>query len=408
MSRLIKFVPLLLLYVLIVAFFSKDTVIGDEGRFYTYVENLLNGFYTTSDDPWLMNGPGYPFYLYPFAYLGLPWIVPKFFNAILLLFAVWFAYRTLLYYCNEQVSLVGAYALGLYYPMYRWMVLNYSDILCLFLVCGAIYFTVKTINAQKIRPATVLTAGGFLGYLLLCKFIFIYVVVVALTLGLLYLFIRPNGFIKLTLAILGIAIMVFTPYLFYTYSITGKTFYLGTNGGVQLYWMSTKFENEYGSWHSNTTLENRLIPEMHPDHYAVYDTALTLNSLERNEYFQAVAIRNIKNNPWNYLSNIIPNLSRFFIGGPNSYDKQSLGVFFYAIPNLFLLYLTLFSFIPAWINRKHLPEELIGFVLFFLIYCGGSSLAVATPRYFIMVLPVLILWSTYLLGTYVKLKVLKV
>ena len=50
------------------------------------------------------------------------------------------------------------------------------------------------------------------------------------------------------LMILLISIGLTIPYLTYTYYHTGKIFYWATSGGNNLYWLTTPYEGEYGSW----------------------------------------------------------------------------------------------------------------------------------------------------------------
>src|SRR3982751_4510520 len=67
------FAPFLVFYLLICAFFHKDKLQGDEGRYLEFAHNLLHGYYSPpSPRQSLWSGPGYPILLMPFVGLGLP------------------------------------------------------------------------------------------------------------------------------------------------------------------------------------------------------------------------------------------------------------------------------------------------------------------------------------------------
>ena len=92
MKDLLKFFPLLLLYFFLVLTRGQSALFGDEIRYFAYAENLTQGFYTTPDNPNLINGPGYPLYLAAFVALNLPPLAPKMVSAVLFFFAIIFSF----------------------------------------------------------------------------------------------------------------------------------------------------------------------------------------------------------------------------------------------------------------------------------------------------------------------------
>ena len=110
--------------------------------------------------------------------------------------------------------------------------------------------------------------------------------------------------------------IVCIPYLFYTYSITGKIFYWSDAGGSSLYSMSTPYEDEYGDWfpasesffNSPESLNIRNQNSSIKNERIVFIKSLdSLNGIEKDERLKSKALNNITNNKIKYLKNIIYN-----------------------------------------------------------------------------------------------------
>jgi hypothetical protein len=80
------------------------------------------------------------------------------------------------------------------------------------------------------------------------------------------------------------------PYLLYTHSLTGRTFYWGTNGGMSLYWISTPYPSELGSWFSVTDVKEK--PELAP-HREFFAKLEQLSDVERDDALKKQAVYNI-------------------------------------------------------------------------------------------------------------------
>ena len=79
----ILFLPVLILYVVLILFFANKETTGDEGRYLMYAQNLTKGFYSPPPPAIdLGNGPGYPLILAPFVALHLPFFFMQLVNAI--------------------------------------------------------------------------------------------------------------------------------------------------------------------------------------------------------------------------------------------------------------------------------------------------------------------------------------
>ena len=407
MKPLLKFIPLFLLYLLVVFLFSRDILQADEKRYYDFAENIVNGFYTDPDDPNLMNGPGYPVFLAFFLALDLPLLIPKLVNALLAFLSIVLVYKSLLFFVPKRIATIYSFALGLYIPMIMWIGVLFSDILSLFLISGFMYTVLRCFRKAQLKFVNLLIPALFLGYLILTKVFFAMVVFAAVAGAIICFFFTRNNKVLKFAAILTLGYLIASPYLLYTYSMTGRYFYWSSNGGEQMYWMSSHQDNEYGNWIESTLVLERKIEHMHPDHEELYDYAYTKPWVERNDIFMKEAKKNIRANPGGYVYNVIANSIRLMAGGPRSYLNQSLHPYFFLFINLGLLVPVLLSLIPAWMNKNLIPFEIFGLIGFILIYLGGSVLIAAVQRYLLVTLPILILWIAFINTHFIQLSFLK-
>jgi 4-amino-4-deoxy-L-arabinose transferase-like glycosyltransferase len=271
MQEKIKLLPLLLLYILYILLASKDLASENaltfnvaEPRYAMFANNLSHGYYSPRDDIepeypevrlfqvsvlnrediYLWSGPGYPIVLLPFVLLRMPWLLARLLNAFFLFGAVLYFYRTLRFYMSERPSLYFSFLLGVYPPFFARLHLLLTETLTVFLICGFMFHFCKLSQNKKGSWTHLLMAGFFLGYLALTKILFGYVIITSLTVSLLlYAWKRTDRF-KRAVWVCCFALLTCLPYLFYTYSLTGKVFYWANSGGMSLYWMSTPYEGE--------------------------------------------------------------------------------------------------------------------------------------------------------------------
>ncbi|WNJ19776.1 glycosyltransferase family 39 protein [Pontibacter sp. G13] len=405
MRKLLKFIPFLVLYILIIAIFGKEDLKGDEGRYIYYVTNLLQGFYSPTENPFLRNGPGYPLFLLPFYGIGFTVGMLKYMNAALMVGALYFFEATAKRLVSPKIAWLATVALGLYFPIYRWLVLLSPVALSIFQVVMVMYGVAKICESRKWDLRTIGWTGAMLGFLVLTKYIFGMAIMAASVLGAVAFVVWRKKKLFSLLSVMGIAFACCIPYLIYTYSLTGRTMYWGTNGGEQLYWMSSDMENEWGNWYGHTEVLERLEPKLSANHTAFYREVKTLSHMEMNDRFKEQAIANIKANPTNYIKNWLGNMSRLWFGFPNSHKQQSLKAYFYLIPNMFLVVFLLLSVIPLWKQWHRIPLYLWAWATFFAIYLGGTSIVTAIPRYLLIVMPFLILWLAYVADRLITLKI---
>lgn len=405
MKEASKFLPIFIFYFLFILVFGQnDFSLSDEGRYFDNAYDLLvNGYYTDPANPKIVSGPGYPFFLIPFLLFGLPPIVTKLFNAVFIFLSAYLFYELLKFYIPKRKALIFGYLLGMYYPLTRVAALSITECLTYFLMCAFLYTTMKFIGFEKFDWKKAVLPALVLGYLILTKIIFGYVVVVALVLfGGWYLVKKSKKSLAFSL-VLAIGFLFSTPFLVHNYLLTGRYFYWGTNGGSQLYWMTSKKKNEYGSWFGRVAVLNDKVPGMAPSHKALYQSIDTLSQIEKNDRFLAEAKKNIKDNPMDYLSNLPPNVLRLFFAYPNSYVEHDYRkIYFHFFANMFILVPFFFSLIPAWIRREKIPFEIVAMMVFISIYFGGTILVYAYPRYLIPIIPFFLLWLAYLYSKVIK------
>ncbi|MBT2160267.1 ArnT family glycosyltransferase [Zobellia barbeyronii] len=416
-KRLWFLAPLLVIYVLLILLLENPPK-GDELRYINYASNIINGSYTDVNDPDLSNGPAYPLLLAPFVAFHIDFIAAKFLNGIFVLAGVIFFYRTLCYYTKTKYAMLIAVALGLYPPMLWWMTRLYSDAFAFMLINGVVFYFCSAFQTKKKNWKTCVLASLSLGILVLTKVIFLQVVLVSfLVLGI-YLLVRKRYRYRFPLYILLGAFLVITPYIIYTYSVTHKFLYLSTRGGEILYHRTTPFEGEYGNWISETeilepeqTTTSTIIAydfaKLKANHRDFYLQLEPLSNMERDSAFKARAIDNIKNYPLKFLQNTVTNIGRLLFNYPNSYKAQSLNALGYVVVNGFLFILVLLSAYPMMTAWKGVPVEIRMTLFFAFAYCGGMVLLHGKPRYFIMIVPSLLLGITYVSSNVLKIKFLR-
>lgn len=403
--------PFLLLYAVIVLMGHKDLMEGDEGRYYAYAQNLLHGYYSPPGEVYLWNGPGYPLLLAPFIAAGFPLWALTFLNAILQYLSLVYLYKTLLLFTGKKTAIVFSLFWALYYVAFREMVWLYTEPLANMLVCLFIYYGSLVFVRQEKKRRNLLLSGFFLGYLTLTKIIFGYVLLVSLVLFLLiWLIKRGNTTIK-PVWIVGIAIAVNIPYLFYTYQLTGKTFYWANSGGTVIYWMSTPVEGEFGDWNDDhftaycgyDTLTPCNAAKFAEHHQADYDSFFRYTGVRRDEAFRKKAIENIKNHPLKYVRNCIANVSRLFLGFPFSYSYFRMQNIWRVPPGMIVLLMLAFGKIMTWLNLRRIPFVLWFFIVILSLYLCASIAVSAYQRLLTVAVPVIIIWCAYMAERTVRL-----
>lgn len=393
---------LALLYISLILAFDQSAPMGDEIRYLKYAENLTHGFYVDAENPSFRNGPGYPLVLTPFQFFDSATLYPRLMNALFLFLAVVYFRKALKFFTTPRIALFGAFALGLYPPMLRWLPYMYSEALALFLVCGFIYYYLRAFNVAGKQIQSIILSSIFLGFLILTKIIFFHVLVVGI------LFLIPLFFTSYKESVIRIfkiaigAFIIILPYVISAYSWSGKLFYLGTGGGEILYHRTTPHEGEWGNWFSREDVlfgdqpyyKNVKtygdISKLTVNHKDFYLSISNLNYIEQDSAFKSKAIENIKKHPQKYIKNTAAGIGRFVVNYPYSYRNHNMGMFLYMLPNMLLLVLCLIFVLPAIRRRAEMPFELLTLLFFCLVYAAGIIALEGRARNFIVMVPFLI------------------
>lgn len=397
------YLPHLVIYILICLFKQNDFFVGDEERYVRYAENILNGFYASTqfDDSFLWNGPGYPLFLTLFKILKVPLLYAKLFNSLFLYLGLIFLYKTLKKYLNIKKAFIVTSIFGLYYPLLQ-ISIPYilTEAISFFLVT---FFSYHVLSYSKTtQNKNKWLAAVTLGFLILTKVIFAYVLVTLLIIvSVFYCSKETVLFSKKYIPILIIAFCITIPYQVYTYSITKKLFYFSDSGGSSLYWISTPYENEYGDWHNIKTLHEK--PEIYKNHKEFLLSIQDLSHIEKDNALKGKAINNIKNHKQKFLNNWVNNIRRLFFNYPYTIEnpklEYTLRIYAWKVMhNFFGLILFIGIILSTIISIKYYREIEDGMFFlcsFLLIYLGGISLLSAYPRFLYIMLPCIIIQMTY-------------
>jgi hypothetical protein len=398
----LKFLPLLLCYLLLVIMFSSTTFQGDEAGYVQGAERLSQGTFFADSDITLVWGPGYPMVLVPFVLLNLPWFAAKVLNAFLLFGAILYSYKTLEFWLPETYALILSLVMGLFPPFLRYIHILLSENLNFFLICGFMFHFCKAQREPRGAWLHLLLASIFLAYLALTKVLYGYVILVGLLTFLILFRWKKREAFKKTIYIYFLALIWCMPYLLRTYSLSGQIFYWGSSGGNNLYWMSTPYENEWGDWFSATAVQAR--PEL-AQHRQVFDRIAGLSQVDQDRELKKESIYNITHYPAKYFVNWMANIGRMLFSYPFSHRPHRLTTFFHLIPNMFIVVLFALSIYPAILRRKSIPFEIYALLYVCLLAFGGTSLVSADSRQFVPLVPILLLWLSFLYINVLKIEI---
>lgn len=403
MKTAVKFLPLLFLYVSIVLMFSINDFQGDEASYAWYAQNLSHGYYCDANNVELWTPPGYPIALLPFAIFGAPWLAARLLNAIFLFGVVMYFYHALLFYMKNKKALCFSYLLGLYLPMVRHVHLLLPESLAFFLISGFLFYFCKLYNDVKNKRISFIFASGYLACLALTKALFGYVILIIIPLLLFLYGWKRRAVLKKALMVFLIAFLFCMPYLFYTYSLTGRVLYWKNRGSMSLYWLSSPYHNELGNWYHETYLEK--IPSLAENHQDFFDKISDLNYIQKDDKLLRQAIKNIKGHPVKFIKNWTANIGRMLFSYPFSYTPQKLSTFFYIIPNMFIIVLSFLCIYPSYVRRRTMPCEISVLFLFAFIAFIRNSLFSAYSRHFSILVPIVALWMFFTITNILKIEI---
>jgi hypothetical protein len=399
------FSPFLIFFSLYVIYAHKDSMDADEGRYVQFAMNLIGGFYSPpAPDIDLWCGPGYPIVLIPFRALGLPLITFTLLNVIFHYLSIVFLFKSLIRFVSFPFAIACSLFWAFSYPAFSYIALIHTETITWFLITLLMYCVINCFAKKNIK--FIFFSGIILGYIALTKIIFGYVILVFLVALVPLIIFTKNKNHKTSLFIILIAFATSAPYLIYTYNLTGRIFYWGNAGGMSLYWMSTPFEMEYGDWNNETfdamidahlTGGPMLLKDKHLDDF---NKIMQKKGIERDDAYKAIAIDNIKSHPVKYFKNIIANLSRALFGFPYSYSYQRplMKAWYSSI----IFTLSLLSMILTLVNWQNINYSVRFLLILGVTYLGGSLLLSMENRMFLVVVPLILFWTGYILQKTIK------
>ncbi|MEP6950558.1 MAG: hypothetical protein ABI863_14835 [Ginsengibacter sp.] len=412
------FLPFLLFYIALALIFPTNGTVGDENRYLMFSQNLLHGFYSPpAPDIDIGDGPGYPMLILPFLALGLPLIYITLLNAVLYYLSVILLFKALQQVTSPPMTLAFSLFWACYYNPYQNLPLIIPETFTAFLISLLIFCLLKAFNPENSKKTKkyIYLSGFIIGYIALTKVIFGYVLLCMLIgSGLFWIINRKNPNYRKTVLVFLMAITTSLPYLLYTYHMTEKVFYWGTSGGENLYWMSTPFEDENGSWIQfpiDPKTKKNTIPGAEEritlNHQKDLDEILKYKGAEKDSAYQKIAIENIKSHPVKFLKNCCSNIGRILFNYPYSYTLQKNTTLLRLPFTGTILLLMLFCMVPTFINWRKIIFPMRLLLYFVLLYFGGSILASAETRMFTLVVPILLFWIAYIIQKSVRINFTK-
>ncbi len=394
MKPLLRLLPLLIIYILLVTVPDiPDAARTDGDRYMWFAGNLTEGFYSPADQINLWSGPGYPIALMPVVGLNLPMAAARLLNVGFLFAAAVYFFLLLRKYVGTGWATVATYVLGLWPPALKLLPKLMTEPLTVFLICGFAFHLARMHRSEERRRLHMVLASALLAYLALTRVIFGYVIPVALIFAAIAYLVTRSGSWKRDILVCCLALLMCMPYLGYTYSLTGRAFYWSSSGGMSLYWMSTPHEGELGDWHNMRYALNH--PEISKTHAEFFAELGGMTAVEKDDALRARAIENIRAHPAKYFRNWIANLGRLAVNLPYSYTRQKLQNLLDIIPSMLLLAFAALLIRPAWRGRRRIPHELFMLLAVGLIYLGGSSLVSAFQRFQLPLVPIGLMWISF-------------
>jgi hypothetical protein len=185
--------------------------------------------------------------------------------------------------------------------------------------------------------------------------------------------------------ICAVGMLACTPWLAYTYAITGHLFYWGNSGGISLYWMSSPSPNQLGEWHAFHTVNSD--PAL-AGYRPFFHYLATLGPLRGDLKLQHVAVAQALGHPAKYALNLLANVGRLFFGFPFSFTLSAAVIGGLIAFNGALLVGVLAAGRSLLRARSPLPPETMPF----LLLLGGGLLVhllpTAEPRMMVPLIPV--------------------
>jgi 4-amino-4-deoxy-L-arabinose transferase-like glycosyltransferase len=388
-------VPILLVYAL--RTILLPSLPGDEGSYLAYARDITHGFYADTNLGYLWHGPALPVLLAPLVALHVPLVVMRVIFGPVVLFATLAVFHRLArLYVGDRAALLCTYALALYLPFFMIQGIIWVEPLATLALMLALFFIARSLRGGRRDH---IWAGVALALLALTRPEYGYVLLIAAVLACLWLLAsrRSPAARSSTLAVV-LALVLCTPWLAYTYSLTSKPFYWGNSGGLSLYWMTAP--GNLGDWHHFS--EGLTSPRLAANR-AVFAKLAPLDPVAQDTQLTHIAIQNIKHDPKHYLTNVVNNIDRLIFNSPYSFTNEKASPMFFAIPNGILIGLLSLAVAVAIAARRRLRPEILPVAVFMVLGFAVHVPLAAYARFAVPLVPVIAWLILALLSPHIRL-----
>lgn len=403
--------PLLCVYVLATFFFPRRA--SDERNYVELAHNLLDGHYAglgwrpatpygTSADPAnpdLWFGPGLPSALAPLVAVDLPIEALRLTGAIFLFGAVLVFHELLRLRISEGTALVGAYALGLYFPFYVLLPTVHSEPLAILLIVSMLYLLSRYLAGGGLAYG--IAAAAAAAGVAMTRVAYGWVLTgMLVAFGLWWLVSRRRDVLRVA-GVYALALALCLPWLAFTYSVTERLFVWGNSGSLSLYWMSSPYPQDLGDWRGGAY--EVVVSDPRLAHHREFFLELApLDPTEQNRRLERRAIENIRGSPGKFAKNVAANVSRMTLGFPFSATQEKLNTLYYLVPNAVILWALVGCAALLLATRRHtFGFEGIVFGAFAGLAFALHSLLAAFPRMIMPLIPIALWFVFVTIGTLV-------
>ncbi|RYY07269.1 MAG: hypothetical protein EOP43_03790, partial [Sphingobacteriaceae bacterium] len=166
-----KFIPFLIIYLLICVLFAPPIFVLDEKRYIDYGHELLRGFYSyPAPNIRLWSGRGYSALIVaPLLWLNLPLMAIRLVNGVLMYLSLVLVYKSIRTYSSAKSATIFTVILGLYYPVYEKLPNTETECFTWFLISLISYLFIKNFKERKLDWKWIWLCGFAIAYLAMTK-----------------------------------------------------------------------------------------------------------------------------------------------------------------------------------------------------------------------------------------------
>ncbi|MGH3002487.1 MAG: hypothetical protein ACRDM1_07505 [Gaiellaceae bacterium] len=367
----------------------------DEGAYVGLARLLAHGHLLSGRDtligggnapPDLWFGPGLPVVLAPLVRLHATLTDLRLVGPVCLFGALLVFFALLRLFVPFRPALLGALAFALYLPFYTVIAFVHTEPLAVLFVTLVLYGTVRYEREGRLAHLF-LAAGSFAG-LALTRVAYGWVLSVLLVAAAVNYAVRRGPQRRRPLLVLALAFVLCVPWLAYTRSVSGHTFYWGSSGAMSLYWMSSPASRDRGDWHgAHDVLSD---PNL-SSHRPLFRSIIGLDLNAQNRILEERAWHNIRMHPFKFARNVVDNISRMWFNRPYSFKSARTTSLVYALPNALVLVGLVLAAALTVRRRRRIDRLVVEIGAFALTAFGLHAVLSAYPRMLIPIVPVALL-----------------